>query len=536
LLTYSEVFEPTGTSWQEQLATIGTNEAVAPNGTSTADKLKENGNGTHIIRQSVTSVSAYYTLSIYLKAGERNFASLTMFDGSNSTNAFFDISLGVKGAVSGVAATHNIEPAGNGWYRCSVTDLKGAGTLNFTIRTAETISSDNYTGITGYGIYLWGAQLETGTYAGDYAKTTTTAASTPRTAAYLPDGNGNFVSAGPLLLEDAGTNFLTYSELFTGWSVNQLVPSTASVAAPDGSPTVQLFTEDNTTNVHRIFLASTTGNLTHTHSVFVKNASGTRRVYLSSDDAFGARQILTFDLQTGTLASNSGGWTDPFITAYPNGWYRIGGTITDDGVTTLFIVGLRDDALISYLGDGTSGIYVWGAQLEANPYPTSYIPTQGSTGTRAADVSTSAATTVFESDWYRQDEGTVFAEVPSADLTGGRILQIGDGTSANRQDLALVSSALLAFVSVSNSAQVNSLTANTATGLAKCGYGYKVDDFAWILNAGSLRAETSGSVPVVDRIGIGGRLDTALYLNGTIRRLAYWPQRLPDSTLVNITT
>jgi hypothetical protein len=186
--------------------------------------------------------------------------------------------------------------------------------------------------------------------------------------------SGTYVGSDGLI-KTATTNLLTYSELFTGWNVNQLVQSTASVAAPDGSPTVQLFTEDNTTNVHRIFLAPNTGNLTQTHSVFVKNASGTRRVYLSSDDAFGTRQTLAFDLQTGTLASNSGGWTNPFITAYPNGWYRIGGTITDNGGTTLFIVGLNNGVFSSYLGDGTSGIYIWGAQLEQSDTVSEYVKT-----------------------------------------------------------------------------------------------------------------------------------------------------------------
>jgi len=413
------------------------------------------------------------------------------------------------------------------WNRISVTNTADATTRGYIFIQTP-----------GDEIDIWGAQLETGTYAGDYAKTTTTAVSTPRTAAYLPDSNGNFISAGPLLLEDAGTNFLTYSELFTGWSVNQLVPSTASVAAPDGSPTVQLFTEDNTTNVHRIFLASTTGNLTHTHSVFVKNASGTRRVYLSSDDAFGARQILTFDLQTGTLASNSGGWTDPFITAYPNGWYRIGGTITDDGVTTLFIVGLRDDALISYLGDGTSGIYVWGAQLEANPYPTSYIPTQGSTGTRAADVSTSAATTVFESDWYRQDEGTVFCDstrqftVPTGKFPV--VSSLNDGTTSNRINNSYITSNLAGLLVTTGGVSQVSIYPPTTASRRQLATSFAINSFSAAVNGGNVGTDASGTMPTVSQLRIGDMTGNN-HLNGAIRRLTYWPQRLGNEVLQTIT-
>jgi hypothetical protein len=82
---------------------------------------------------------------------------------------------------------------------------------------------------------------------------------------------------------------------------------------------------------------------------------------------------------------------------------------------------------------------------------------------------------------------------------------------------------------------VNAVTTNTTAGLAKASYGYKVDNFAWTLNAGPIRDDTSGSVPVVDRIGIGGRLDTAGYLNGTIRRLCFWPRRLGNEVLQGIT-
>jgi hypothetical protein len=187
-----------------------------------------------------------------------------------------------------------------------------------------------------------------------------------------------------LLSEASRENYLLQSRLFTGWTVQQLTQSTASVMAPDGGSTVQLFTEDTTTNVHRAFLAPNTGQATQTHSVFVKNASGTRRVYLSSDGPSGVRSNISFNLQTATLDSSFGDWVNPFIVAYPNGWYRIGGTITDDGGTTLFVVGLST-SIASYLGDGTSGIYLWGAQLEAGSTPSAYIPTTTTAVTRTAD-------------------------------------------------------------------------------------------------------------------------------------------------------
>jgi hypothetical protein len=341
-----------------------------------------------------------------------------------------------------------------------------------------------------------------------------------------------------LLVEESRTNLLTNSESFTSWTANQLVQSTASVAAPDGSPTVRLFTEDNTTNVHRIFLAPTTGNLTQTHSVFVKNASGTRRVYLSSDDASGARQSLTFDLQTGTLASNSGGWTNPFITAYPNGWYRIGGTLTDNGGTTLFIVGLNDGALSSYLGDGTSGIYLWGAQLEAGAFlPTSYIPTTTATVTRSADVASISGSNF--SGWYRQDEGSFLADVNV--LSTSRLQQtisFNDGSSSNRIEIRPVgnnATTIRTDCLVSGVTKYSNFLITVADQSRRiAALAIKANDFR--LQSGATGGSpASDVVPAVDRLYLNYATFASGELNGTIRRLTYWPQRLSNSTLQEIT-
>ena len=180
------------------------------------------------------------------------------------------------------------------------------------------------------------------------------------------------------VIRTAVTNLLTQSESFSTWTVSgqgTTQSTDVGIVAPDGSTgNVQLFTEDLTTGVHRIFIAPITEQATKTHSVFVKAATGTREIYLSSDGPTGTRQNIAFDLQTGGIVNNTGDWSGVFITSYPNGWYRIGGTITDNGGSTLFIIGMNDGTS-SYTGDGTSGIYVWGAQLEQSTTVGEYIPT-----------------------------------------------------------------------------------------------------------------------------------------------------------------
>ena len=339
-----------------------------------------------------------------------------------------------------------------------------------------------------------------------------------------------------LLVQEQRVNYLINSESFTGWTVagNGLTQSTASaIAAPNGQlGSVQLFTEDLTTGVHRIFIAPSTGQLTQTHSVFVKAAAGTRKIYLSSDNPSGARRIISFDLQTGTIFLAEPDWTGVFITPYPNGWYRIGGTITDNGGTTLFIIGFDNGVSGSYAGDGTSGIYLWGAQLEAGAFPTSYIPTAGATVTRAADVASISGTNF--SSWYRQDEGTVFQLYSHIGAVGSNNgLFNMHKTSSPATDRHTIRAGNYA-ITVGNVTQASASYGIPAAGaLAGIAYAYKADDIALFRPVEkTILTDNSATIPLdVNTFELGKIEGTSLQINGHIRRLTYWPARLPNSTL-----
>jgi len=510
LLTYSEDF--TNSVWPtSSRATLLTATGVDdPFGGTTASTWKNGGTlSLELIHRVITVTAGIpYTYSVWLRRRSGT-GTIEMYVGDNIA---FDVTSQVT----------------TEWKRISVTN------------TPSTTTGRAYIAILGIGdeIDVWGAQVETGTYAGDYAKTEGSAASTPRTAAYLPDGNGNFVSAGPLLLEDAGTNLALQSEDFsTTWSrVNVLAFGSGSIVndavAPDGSTTADKITPDTSTNQHRLDQTPSSTAGAQVFTVYAK-AAGYSFV--------GLRIGLNgagFDLLAGTVSSIVTS-TSASIAPVGDGWYRCSVYESSAAANATTRINVTEDGSIStsFAGDGTSGIYLWGAQLEESSYPTSYVPTTTSTATRAADVSTSAATTVFESDWYRQDEGTIYSEPVFTNTTSfNTVYCLGDGTGSNRtRTIQWNDGTNRQLVVVVAGAQQVGIIGTGGVGSFKFAAGLKADNFAVSQNGAAVSTDTSGLMFIADKLFIGNTTGVVFFLNGAIKRLTYWPQRLPNDTLQTIT-
>lgn len=169
-------------AWTKTRTSITANAILAPNNTTTAEKLVEDttASSNHFISQNASlEASTIYTLSIYAKAAERSRIVLQTGNVSSWSNAIsvgFDLTNGSLFSVSGNPTTSGvIKYIGNGWYRCSITkafgDTSGAGALS--VYLANSTGSMVYTGDGTSGIYIWGAQIEAGTFATSYIKTTT---------------------------------------------------------------------------------------------------------------------------------------------------------------------------------------------------------------------------------------------------------------------------------------------------------------------------------------------------------------------------
>jgi len=148
LLTYSEQFD--NAAWSKSNATITADAIVSPDGTMDADKLVETTatTTTHFVSRNstVTFTAAANTFSVYLKAGERTWARLTMIDSATTFGAYFNLSTGAIG-VSTAGVTATATSVGNGWYRCSITATTAAtasGSARILLANAD--NGQTYTG------------------------------------------------------------------------------------------------------------------------------------------------------------------------------------------------------------------------------------------------------------------------------------------------------------------------------------------------------------------------------------------------------
>jgi hypothetical protein len=416
-------------------------------------------------------------------------------------------------------------------------------------------------------VLVWGAQLEEGSTATDYIKSDvnftsrgstatyydvngviqTAAIDEARTAAYLPDGNGNFVSAGDLLLEGAGTNLLTYSEEFDDPSYSystRLAVDPNTAVAPNGTFTAdKIIGTSNNDQKYAQFSANVVSGFQYVFSLYAKKDEYEVLQLQAANTKFtGTLPYANFDLANGSLGS----FADCLSIIEPagNGWYRCSivlSAATSSGSNPFRFspYASGDPArLASYAGDGTSGIYLWGAQLEQNSYATSYIPTSGSTATRAADVSTSAAT--FGNSWYEQSEGTVYHLYNPFGVGSSRFYSFNDGTNNNQ----ILGAASNGSGSASNYIEITAASVNQSFLGASGAYSptlqtgalaYIVNNCAYSKNGGAVFVDTSVTIPIINTLNLGSDHSNSSILNGTIRRLTYWPTRLSNDTLQTIT-
>jgi hypothetical protein len=347
-----------------------------------------------------------------------------------------------------------------------------------------------------------------------------------------------------LLIEEARTNVITWSEDLgpdKGWARfdTNVVRSTDNIINPYGSlgPVYYVVSPGPGEYVNPI-------NFQNTSSIGVSFFSKPR---IGSSKSLNFFVIEIFQVgvgggSLGTYAFNYNG-VNPDSThfknikteKYPNGWYRFSCTVIAraDYNNGVFGSNARFDIETS-LQDN----YIWGVQCEAGAFPTSYIPTQGSTRTRAADNARIIGKNF--SEWYRQDEGTIYGRAKTLQGSNSYIAGVWGGSVQNR--IALNWTSAERFFSGSRYLIVftgNSSTGGTAPNniFGQIAFAYKLYNNASSWNGGEVLISSPIGFPTFVRLDIGNNNNAAgNYLNGTISRLTYFPKKLPNSQLQALTS
>ena len=293
-----------------------------------------------------------------------------------------------------------------------------------------------------------------------------------------------------ILLEPQSTNLIQYSEDLSDsyWSKTRASITDNSLISPDGNYNADKFTQITSTAWGGIVLTVSPSG-TSTLSVFAKKIDNDYIAIIghNSNDT-----KVYFNLNNGTIGTVGSDVTSSDIQDYGNGWYRC---ILTASVVNRFTVlhATADNGNTADLNTETS---LWGAQLEEKSYATSYIPTDGSSITRAAETLNNAG----NSDLINSTEGVLYVEIAAlADDGTYRILSLSNGTSDERIYIQYtnVSNTIAAVVKNGGVTQANrSFVLSDETQFNKIAFKYKANDFALWINGVQVGTDTNGSTPI----------------------------------------
>lgn len=533
LLTFTQEFD--NAAWTKSGATITANSTAAPDGTSTADTFNATGGSAATFSQSMgSSSSGTYTASIYAKAGTKSVLQFSgnSFSWGSDRRANFDLANGVLGTVdAGFTAT--ITAVGNGWYRCTVTGSKAATAGTAIFCAVDSTTAAREATATAGTIFIWGAQGEFASAATDYTRNFG--------GLFPPRFDYDPVTLAPrgLLIEEQRTNLLLYSEQFdnAAWVKADSTVTANSTTSPDGTVDADSVIENTAAAIHRINQAMTvTNGVACAVSVYAR-AIGSRRLYINFITCAGAGAL--FDLTGNGAVVNVAGTAAnraATIQAAGNGWYRctLIGTGTGTAGAVFFQIN-RDSSSTatddSYTGDGTSGLILWGSQIEAGAFATSYIPTVASQVTRSADVAAINAPNF--ASWYNQASGSFVVEATGYVVdTNTRSILSAYASGATSNNILFINAVQRQF-QINNSGNQADIDGGTpASGVVtKAAGAYAANDFALSLGGAAVVTDTSGTIPTVDTLAIGASSLGTTQLNGWVRSIRYYPTRLSNAQL-----
>jgi hypothetical protein len=342
-----------------------------------------------------------------------------------------------------------------------------------------------------------------------------------------------------LLLEPSRTNELQFSEQADNAYYTKegatISANTTATLDPSGYNGADKLEEDSSTGVHRYGKGTFASGTQRTFSVFAKKGERNFVSLFENNSVNPQVKGVIFNLNTGALSLNNDPsfYLNPTIVDYGNGWYRCSATWTPASLSVPSVGVSADGLTNSYTGTTGSGIYVWGAQLEAGAYATSYIPTLSTSVTRVVE----AASKTGISSLIGQTEGTLFVECAAITSEAlNKRISLGDGTNNNRVTIAFTTTISAFVVSGGVVSLAGTTGITTPEQKHKIALAYKQNDFAVYIDGALVLSDTSGNT-------FSGALsqfqfsepDSSLPFAGTINQAIVFPTRLTNAQLAELT-
>jgi len=601
----SETFTFGTTGWaQSGMSSFQKGAISSPDGSFNGTLMIENtaAASTHQISTPAIVIGSTYTISFFAKNYNPGGTSKRYIGirglGLGGNFPVFDLELGTvtNSGTSWVAGKTLITPYPNGWYRCEAVGIAtttGGPIINILDSPSGTASA--YTGDGVSGVYLFGANYSQNggnsatSYIPSFGSATTRAAdlnvvitamkarsfndihtlSRASTKTYIgsdgllktaaidtPALTYDPVTRAPLGLsiEPAATNICLQSQNFAdaAWTKDATNVTPNATTWIDGTTTMDLIVPDTSAVNHRVKQTRTlTAGQVYTASVIVKRHSSYNYQLLFWNAS--GNGLVSVDMQNGTIQSTSGPeLLYATLRNLGNGFYRVSVTIlTVSGGSYQFMNYVMSPSFVTlFAGDGTSGVYANGCQVELGYVASSYIPTTTAAVTRAQDVCTNGSGNVVNfASWYNTTANSALVSHHARYATGtslpnASVFCINDNSASNRSMLFRNFSGAATGKMVVTSGGVDSFAQNISAAAAATTYKHAVaiaaNDYALYEGGVQLGVDAAGALPVSPvQMGIGHCVVAGSpidYLNGAIGELRVYPARISNSELVRLST
>ena len=342
-----------------------------------------------------------------------------------------------------------------------------------------------------------------------------------------------------ILVEPQRTNLVTWSEDLTNasWILENSTISANATVSPNGTTTAdKVIASAVGGSKFTAQIINVSSGVVYTSTAYYK-ASEYTLAWMRLGGVTNNPYVI-YNLSTQAVVSTSG-LISSSITPMGNGWYKVTATVTTTSnllAPCLYLLPatgytLAGDNIPQFTGNGSDGGFIWGAQLEAGSYATSYIPTTSASVTRNADVISKTGI----SSLIGQTEGTLFVDFYHDGLANYNLSSISNGLYDDAVYFEMYLGNMYGVIWDSGSQQFLYNGGSLSIGRHKMAIGYKANDVVFYIDGVLKTTDTSATIPTTARVDVGA------LANATIEKTqnnltALWKTRLTNTQLAQLTT